>query len=498
MRRMRRRVHFGCPWGLALGLALVSPASADEFYVILDQTIQGQSNLFRTEENPVADGSYEIRPRLRFERTDSAFQYQAEYSPSYDAYFDTSEVNGFDQFGRLRVSHSPIPQGTLWARTDLAFYRAIRSAQVEGPGGIPEIVPGSAGRIFRGLADFGYDHQLGPATYAKGTLSLQGYDYDTAANADSIGIGAGFDILHELRPSLALGATLLLSHRSFSELSPRPASSNTVLYGGPVLRWLPTPTLTVELQAGPAWLMTDVDAAQPAEVLRFRTATSDAGTEGGVFAGCGEFEGRPLLGRCPLAPAPGLEGREEEMALVGFAPGDGPPASQSQIATAFARVLVSRDFGWGVADFDYFRAEDASSGSGATTIRDSVTGSLLIGGTGRTSLRLRANWNQRETVDAVDRFSIVAAESGEPAGGGLFFAEADALVVVDNGRLRTTQYWLEATLRRRIFDPLTVELSFRYLHQDRVGPALVGVESFDDVRGGILFRFEFPHLRYPL
>jgi hypothetical protein len=167
-------------------------------------------------------------------------------------------------------------------------------------------------------------------------------------------------------------------------------------------------------------------------------------------------------------------------------------SGEQDVLTAFARVSVESLQEWGSGRLEYRRGEDASSGSGATSIRDAVTATLTLGiPTSLWELRVRGNWNQRETVERLAEIAVVAAPSTVPAGAGVFFAEADGLVVIDRSRRRVTQYWLDLALRRRLLDSLSIEVSGRYLYQERHGTAITG-DEFDNWSGSVMLRYE-PH-----
>lgn len=480
----------------AASLLLPSRMLADHAWLELEQTVSGQSNLFRSADDEQADGSYQVRPRLRFQRAKGEIQYEVEYSPTYDVFFQTSGIDGFDQFGRTELSYSPTPIGTFFTHSELAYYRSIRSSTVEGPTGIPEVVPDVSGRVFRAIADVGYQHAFSATTVGEASFAIQSYEYSTPSNTDSVGFGGEVNLLHELGPTIELGGLLLASHRRFEDLESQPASNNTILHGGPIVRLLPIPAFSVEVQFGPAWVLTDRDAGEAASVSQFRTISSGGVTQAAVFDGCGQFAGQPLLSLCPFfAPAGGLA---SQTVTVDYVAGGRPPSTEDDGLNAFGSVLLRKDESWGYASLGYLRAEDASSGNGATTVRDSVTATASFGGDTRWNLRLRANWNQRETVDRIDRTDVVAGPSAFPApppGGSLFFAEAESLVVVGRSRQKTTQYWFDATLRRPITHAISIQLEGRYLQQDRSGGG-PDEDDFDNWRGGVTINVELPRIEY--
>jgi hypothetical protein len=473
--------------------ASISPATADRASLTLEQSVIGQTNVLRTPDHEKGDGTYEVRPRLRFERPAGDLQYQVEYSPTYDYYFSTDGINGFDQYGLGNLSYSPWPTGTVSAHTDLAYYRSIRSDTVTGPSGTDEIIPNVTGRVFRALTDAAYEHKLTPTTSAKSTFGFASYAYSTSSNADSIGASAELDVTNEVTRTLSAGVFGFASHRRFDELEPQPESNNTILHTGPIVRFTPTRTLTFEGQAGPAWIFTDRDAPDPSVVARYRTVSIGGEINAAVFQGCGTFADQPLLLQCPLAPTTSAgDFFSNQFATLGH------PNAQSvddEDLDGFGHLLVRQQEEWGFGSLEYFRGEEGSSGSGATSIRDSVTGTVQLEAGDTWSLRLRGNWNQRETRERFDRTEVVAGPSPVSAGGGVFFAEAEGLVVVHRSRQKTTQYWADARLRRQITTALSADLGVRYLYQDRTG-SFSNADDFEDWRGVFTIRYELPSLDY--
>jgi hypothetical protein len=486
--------------GVGCLVAALSPASADRASLTVEQSVIGQTNVLRTPDHEQGDGSYEVRPRLRFERPAGDLQYLLEYAPTYDVYFRTDGIDGFDQYGQGRASFSPWSTGTAFVHTDLAYYRSIRSDTVTGPSGALELIPNVSGRVFRAIADAGYEHRLTPTTTAKGTIDFASYDYSTATNPDSLGFGGELKLVHELERTFAAGVYAAASYREFDELSSQPESYNTVFQGGPVLRFLPTPTLVFEGQAGPAWVSIHRDPFGDRVVPQFRTVASGGGIAAAVFSNCGTFAGFPLLSQCPLAPANFFAGDLATPTTIVNYPGSSD-SYDDDVLDGFARFLARHEEEWGSESIEYFRGEEASSGGGATSIRDSVTAAVELDAGDNWSFRVRGNWNQRETRERFDRTEVVAVQSARiadtfqplaEAQGGL---EAQGLIVVARERRKTTQYWADARLRRQITPALSADLELRYLYQDRSG-SFSDVNDFEDWKGVITLRYELPALDY--
>ena len=112
-----------------------------------------------------------MTPSLRLQRARGEIEYELDYAPSYDVYFRTDDIDGMDQYGKAELSYAPTPLDKFYTRSDFAYYRSIRSNNVEGPTGEPEVVPDVSGRVFRALSGFGYDHAFA------GSKAISLHDY---------------------------------------------------------------------------------------------------------------------------------------------------------------------------------------------------------------------------------------------------------------------------------------------------------------------------------
>lgn len=470
----------------------VAPSSADEVYLWIDQSIVGQNNLLRTPENPVAEGSYEVRPGIGVRRDAGELRYRAEYEPSYSAYFTQSIFNGWDHRGRLDASYEPNRKHRFFLDSDLASFQTIRSEAVDDGIGVPEVSRSAAGRAFRLFADLGYEAQVSRKTAGRASFGVEWYDFTNSGNVDSLGFAGELGTLHAITEVVSIGATLTGSHRRFDERAPQPASNNTILYAGGALQANPIPSLFFEAEVGPAVIRTQRSSAESVEALRFRTRFVGDVLEGAVFDDCGSFEGFPLLDDCPFAPTPQLADRIDETIVVDYVPGTDTGAVDDVTVTAFARAELRHEQDWGSAGVSYVRLEDGSSATGATTVRDSVTAEIRLEATGGWTTRLRGNWNKRRTIDELIDVEVTADDSGIASDGGANVAESSALIVVDLTEREVTQYWAELRVEREFRPDLLVELSARYLRQTRNDR-----DTIDTFTGRLTLRYQVGSLDFP-
>ena len=92
--------------GFGLMLAAAS-TEARELEFSVENRITGDSNVFRSESDRVADGYYSLAPRIVVREDNSKLNYEFSYRPTYETYFETSGIDGFDHRGKGVLSWRP-------------------------------------------------------------------------------------------------------------------------------------------------------------------------------------------------------------------------------------------------------------------------------------------------------------------------------------------------------------------------------------------------------
>ena len=113
-----RRILF-----LALASILLAiPADGREIVLGVEQSLTADSNLFNQVENPTADGSYRIGPTVRLLEKRDVINYDFYYTPQYQVYMRTDDINGWNQtfHGELAYRPSARDEITLDATADHA------------------------------------------------------------------------------------------------------------------------------------------------------------------------------------------------------------------------------------------------------------------------------------------------------------------------------------------------------------------------------------------
>jgi hypothetical protein len=498
-------------WSLLLiSSASFSPsrAFADGLELGIEQSVSGQSNLFRSPTGSIPDGNYEIAPIIRLFGDGERYGYSLEYKPSYEVYFVNEGVNGFDQFFRGNVYFEPAPVSTVRLNADIADYRSVRALAAVGPDGLPDVLPQTTGRINRAFVDLDYEHAVTRSTTATAGAGFQSYAYTTPNNPDSLGFALYSGMTHRLTRDFALGGSLLGSYRRFDELVPQPASQNAVFNANLTALYEPLPSLFIELSAGPAVVFTREDDPAPQLVNRFLGADVPIGpiavpfvalyqTDPAIPTSCASVGGQFILSTCPVRPVPGFGGSFSEQVFVNFDPSTAAELGDQTVLTGFAEAEIRWEDSWGIASIGYFRGEDASAGIGTTTIRDSVTAAIEFETYWQVDVRVRGNWNQRQATGATNQFTTRAGPSPFQTVSGLFVAEANGLIYTGVAtETDITQYWADLRAGKEVYDRLFVELGFRYLKQERIDRPGSFTTSFDNLVGSLMVRYMFEPIEF--
>jgi hypothetical protein len=266
-----------------LGSLAPVDARADEVVLGLENAIQADSNLFKTSTALVADANYELSPSILLRRReDEKLTYRLFYRPSYDWYFDNTEVNGIDHFFRAIADYAPSRVGRAWLRANLTDYRSVRAADAPTDG-IPDVIGGAPGRVSRFFLDTGYDHQITRLNRVETRFELQSYQFDTPNNIDSLGIGGDVSLRRQAFPLVDVGIGLFSSWRQYREQLTQPGSDNVVVNPNLLLTFEPFETLVPDVSVGPAWIRTQQSGGGDATVARYRAATFQGQTVGAAY-----------------------------------------------------------------------------------------------------------------------------------------------------------------------------------------------------------------------
>lgn len=478
---------------ICLVVSTAHSARAEDLIFSLEQRIGGDSNVFRDENDETSDGTYQIRPSVLLRQREGQLTYALSYTPVYEVFFDTNDVDGDDHYVTGRLGYAPTPASEIGFRLDFADYRSIRTDEVLGSTGVLDVVPGISGRVQRLLLVGDGSVRVERDTVVEVEVGLTRYEFSTPNNSDNIGGYAELGFIHEPRSNYGIGAALFGSYRDFDERSGEPGSHNTVLHPSIVIRAEPIESLTFEAAVGPAWVATRTSRPGSERVDRFFGSETATGTEAAIFFPpfCDQISGQVILDTCAQLPAPALNGRLDEQVLVPYADGLRPGSDDDDLVTVFASARITKTESWGLMAVEFFRRED-SAGAGVTTVRNSVSAEIVVRPADYWTLELGANWNRRRRTTDNRRNQVGAGPSDVPSAiPGFFYAEAVSLVPDGSDSVDVDQYVANATVIRQLTEGLSVSLSGRFLRQEREGSTGLPQRSFETWSGWFGLRYEF-------
>lgn len=496
-----RFVHLALLVWCSLMTATV-PTRADEFSVKLDQVLDVQSNAFRNVINPVRDGRYQLSPTVQVKRTDSELTYRLHYRPIFFKYFRTTELDGWDQFVVGTLGYRLTPQDTVRMTGSFSQFRVITTTGTEDALGQPVILRDDSGTVRRFFADFDYDHSF-TARIAGGLgVDFQRFAYIESLNVDNSALSGTARLTWAYDPRLTLGASFLGRYRIFDGRGTRPGSTTTILNPNLIVRLKLGPTLSLDLNGGPSGILIEEAEAQPATVPRYLGGTNTIGqTIGREFdpATCGQVNGQPVLSLCPPVRAPVLDGQIPSLVTVDFEPGQRPIASSRSGLTYFLLAELEKTFARGSASVWYQRSEDGASGTGASTIMDSVTARIEWSPAELWTTSLYGFWSRRRSAENSTTSVIKAGDSGLLSDGatGVPIAEAVALIAAPEfTNFQIDQFFVDLSVGRKLTENSSLRVYFQYQRQKQ---RFLDQRTFDRLDNFLLaaaFRYEFDPFRF--
>ncbi|MCA9503951.1 MAG: hypothetical protein KC616_12770 [Myxococcales bacterium] len=334
-------------------LAAATNASARELELSVDGRVGGDSNILRRAEDEIEDGFFELSPKVRVRESSDALNYDLFYRPTYQTFFDTSGVDGFDHRAEGEVAWSIDPKQMLGVSASYLNARRLRfdSDVASGPN-IFEV--SDRERLQRTAVDAYYQHQLTERLLGRASVAFDDYDYRRNLNFDSRGFTGQLYGQYAVDSRLSLGLTGTARRRITAPVTgtggdvvtrstTRIASTTDVFSLGASVNWQVTPTFRASVQAGPSLIISRQrpDSRQFAAGTRF-TRESDV--------------------------------------------------------TVFAQASATKEWDRANLDVSYVRSESRGAGTSSSSISDLVNVAYGRALTHRWYLRLNGSWDQREQI----------------------------------------------------------------------------------------------------
>ncbi len=168
-------------------LLTTSQATAGELLLSLDNWLSYESNIFKRVSDEVRDGIYSVVPTARVRQNDSEFTYDVAYTPTYDVYFNTNQLNGWDHNFRAESAYQPNGRNQFTVDGRVLNFRTNRSAFGD-PGDSPGFAGFNIGRVKRYEAGLGWSHSITQRLVGRLDGDFQQIEYTQLDRTDSIGV----------------------------------------------------------------------------------------------------------------------------------------------------------------------------------------------------------------------------------------------------------------------------------------------------------------------
>lgn len=334
---------------LGFGLMLAAASTeARELGLSVDSRIAGDSNVFRSASNRIEDGFLSLSPRVSLREPNSTLNYDFSYAPTYEAYFETSGINGFDHRGKGNVSWRPTAVDTLDFDANFVSLRSLRTDDLGGSGTSLR----DAGRERRQNSDaqLSYNHAVTEVLSVQASATFEDTEYSKDRSIDSRSYSGQLGTQYVLN-SITMAGLFVLFRQIESRDGRFQFKTDTEIWNvGMTIQRALTPTLTVSLQAGPSFISTKQDAP--------------------TF---------PVT----IPPTPTI------------------PDSSSRSISYFAAVNLQKTWLRSGLDASYTRSESSGSGDTSTSIVDNVVLHFKHRLSRRWSLRAMGAWLQSREIEEV-------------------------------------------------------------------------------------------------
>jgi hypothetical protein len=490
-------------------------AQAKEFSFSLEQSIEAQSNMFSESVNPRADGAYRLNPSVRLSDRPSSGKYEIRYRPSYTGYFVTDFSEPWDHFLDGTASYRITPVDKVSFNAQLSVLETVRASSLTLDDGSSEVILSNQGRMLQFYGGIGYQRSPNSRSQISLNLDFQDFSYQDSGNVDNRAVSVRTRYTRTLTPKLTLGVSALGRYRMFLKRLQVPSSSSTIVNMNLISSMNVSRFWNFSFAGGPSLILSDQAAMTGITTSRFAAALDRGGnpvgrispTDPSLGIPCQQVSGRPALFGCPFTqsdPAAGpatasvLNDRLGEQVFVDFLPGQRPGSERSERFTYFMNLSITRTLERGQARLSYSREEEASGGSAASSIRDSVSMQFTFRPSEMLGLGLNAGWN-RTDASAKLAFRVVEAfPSGlfsdpDPNNNTIYeLAEAGGLIPGETRSARKqSQVWVRMTATRRIQSRISVGASFDYRRQIMSSANGLRQPLIEDFTGSITFNYKF-------
>ncbi len=256
-----RRAHLCAVLGSCLMLAAAS-SEARELAFSTDARIGWDSNLFRSSSGEVDDGSFQLSPQVIVRERNASLTYDVSYRPTYETFFRTSNVDGFDHRAALSTTWRPSPIDTLGVSSEYLSLRRLRVRNDATPlDPEPVLQFSDRARIRRSSVRVYYNRVLTPALSLRGIVSFDDLDYARSAGVDSRAWTGRLTSTYNVtrRVSFGLSGSVRRREGRGQDRLGQFSTQTDVWDVSASIDYSFSPTVQVSVQAGPSFIRTNQD-----------------------------------------------------------------------------------------------------------------------------------------------------------------------------------------------------------------------------------------------
>jgi hypothetical protein len=350
--------------------------SDNVFGVADDQQLGGE------DDDPVSDFSGRISPSVAIRDPDGELTWSAFYQPSYEAYLDEGELDGFDHTLSANGSWRFAERWTLSLDESYAIYQnAVRFNEAAGPGGELNLVFRDQ-EVRTNATSASLQHALSQRDIVALTLSHDSIEYPDGGGNDRSSPSLALAYRHLLSERTTLGARLAWIRQTYDRQVADDDETDFYNLAG-TLEYRFSPTFRIEAAAGPTLI--DSTPASEFETFQFAVIGSSLAVDadscnfGGVpgRAGLRSYEGCSVLSLLSQEDAQTLS---ELTVEVPTADAQGRPIDESDSTgndlTYFARLALIKDWESWSGNLVYERSNSDTAEFGSSSVADTFSASL--------------------------------------------------------------------------------------------------------------------------
>lgn len=361
------RAHVCALLGFGLMLAAAS-TEARELNFLVDSNIGADTNVFQRVDNTKADGYWEFSPRIAVKDSRDTLEYDFSYRPTYQGFFATNGINGWDHYGKADLDWRPTKADSVSFGGSIVSSRSVRQfidEDLSVPATDPDrfnVVETDRERVVRSIARIGYNRSVNPSTSARIDLNFEDLAFSDEQNVDTRSYSATVSStrVFDARTQAGLSGTgRYREGRGLDYLDPPPAPivlgqfSSQTLTGDISLFFVRaiTPSIRLSARAGPSFTRTETNAppgrdADPNTASRDRTAS------------------------------------DKNLSFV-------------------ADISLAKQWRHSAASIGYTRFESGTGGSSSASIVDQVSFNANHRPSRQWNLNMNLTWNRRKTISSV-------------------------------------------------------------------------------------------------